>query len=71
MAERWWVAGLPLDQLWQALGELGRVCVSVLEQDPVARNLSLEIYDQITMTFRFAIDGVMEVQERFGVRVET
>ena len=70
MAERWWVAGLPLDELWVALDELGRLCVTVLQQDPKAENLEQEIYDQITMTFRFAIDAVMEVQEHLGAPVE-
>lgn len=69
MAERWWVTGLPLEELWQALEELGRLCVTTLQRDPKAANLGQEIYDQITMTFRFAIDAVMEVQERLGTHV--
>jgi len=70
MAERWWVAGLPLDELWEALDELGRLCVSVLQEDPEAAKLGQEIYDQITMTFRFAVDAVMELQEHLGAPVE-
>jgi nucleoside-diphosphate-sugar epimerase len=70
MAERWWVSGLPLEELWQALDELGRLCVTVLRKDPEAENLGQAIYDQITMTFRFAVDAVMEVQEHLGAHVD-
>ncbi len=71
MAERWWVAGLPLEELWKALEELGRLCVNVLQKDPEAENLGQEIYDQVTMTFRFAVDAVMEVQEHLGAQEKT
>lgn len=70
MAERWWVASLPLDELWEALDELGRLCVSVLQEDREAEKLGQEIYDQITMTFRFAVDAVMEIQEHLGATIE-
>jgi hypothetical protein len=70
MAERWWVAGLPLEELWKALDELGRLCVAILERDPAADGLGQEIYDRITMTFRFAVDAVKELQEHLGPPVE-
>lgn len=44
------------------------ICLAVLSEDVGSKNLSLALYDEITMTFQFAIDAVQELDERLGER---
>jgi hypothetical protein len=63
MAERWWLAGLSLDDLCEGLDGLGRTCLEVLREDPASAGSSDSLHDQIAMTFQFAIDAVRELEE--------
>lgn len=63
MAERWWLAGLSLDDLCEGLQGLGRVCLEVLGEDPAATGVAESLQDHIEMTFQFAIDAVREFEE--------
>jgi len=64
LAERWWEQGLPLEELWKALESLSEICVKALSCLPEAEGFENALYDHITMTFQFAIDAVLDVQER-------
>jgi len=64
LAERWREEGRPLEQLEEALNDLGQVCVATLRGAPEAVGLEPALYDHVTMTFQFAIDAVREVAER-------
>lgn len=63
MAERWWLAGLSLDDLCAGLEGLGQTCLEVLREDPVSAGFAESLHDQIAMTFRFALDAVRELEE--------
>ena len=64
LAERWRRQDLPLEELWEALDALAKVCETTLAEVSHPDTLEQALYDHVTMTFQFAIDAVQEIHER-------